>query len=149
MGDDPKEICQRLDELAKSRPSTAETVRKVEMLLLHSREGVQVKAAQTLACWVRPSSKAPLQELLLRTVARRRGTSVRKQIAIALAPFLDDDDADWVLDLYFSTGFTELLPLLQALPGSSVVERIREESQSSTDSRRRAAIFAARTIDDH
>jgi hypothetical protein len=157
--DDPKVICLRLDELAKSAPATAETVRRVEVLLQHRREGVQVKAAQTLARWGRPSSKMPLRELLLRTLARRNGSSVRKQVADALAPFIDAQDAPWVIDLYFSVGgrspalgaalqLNALLPLLCALPPSAVVERVRLEADSPEVNHRRAALIAAQAIGD-
>jgi HEAT repeat protein len=159
MADDPKEICSRLDNLAGSGPPAGPTLRQVEALLRHHREGVQVKAAQTLAKWCRPSSKTPLRELLFRTLSRRHGTSVRGQVARALAPLVNQEDAPWVLDLYFSVTpkrtpsgtllqINALLPLVSALPVSTVAERIREEGMSSDANVRRAALFAAHAVRD-
>jgi hypothetical protein len=159
MADDPREICLRLDRLAKAGAPAAPTLRQVESLLRHRREGVQVKAAQTLATWRRPSSKTPLRELLLRTFSRRHGISVRKEVAKALAPFIGKEDADWVLDLYFSTApkrtpvgtviqINALMPLIAALPASSVAERIGRESKSLEANVRRAALFAAHAVGD-
>jgi hypothetical protein len=159
VADDPREICSRLDRLGKAGAPAAPTLRQVETLLHHRREGVQVKAAQILAKWRRPSSKLPLRELLVRTLSRHRGTSVRCQIAKALAPFISEDDAEWVLDLYFATApkgtllgtviqIKALSPLVSALSPSSVSERIRSESKSTEANVRRAALFAAHAVRD-
>jgi hypothetical protein len=156
---DPQQVSSLLQSYDSISKPSAEMTAEVEALLKSPREGIQVKAAQTLARWRRPSSKSHLREWLLSTYDRRHGSAVRAQAAKALALFIEPKDADWVLDLYFARAprprelsavleIRALLPLVAALPPSAVSQRATAEGESAEVNRRRAAIFALHAVGD-
>jgi hypothetical protein len=157
--DDPRQVSVLLDGYASLARPSSEIAEKVEGYLRSSREGIQVKAAQTLAKWLRPSSKTALREWLLSTYDRRHGSGVRAHAAKTLAPFIKPKDAVWVLDLYFERAprrhqlstileIRALLPLVAALPASAISQRARIEGTSPKINRRRAAVFALHAAGD-
>jgi hypothetical protein len=159
VSDNPTTLSLLLDTYASiSKPSSVMTG-EVEGMLQSRREGIQVKAAQLLAKWQRPSSKIALRQWLSKTLDRKKSPAVRAQAAKALAAFVVSRDAEWILDLYFSEAPRQrvlstmieihaLLPLVAALPSRVIAERARAEAKSPLVNHRRAAVFALHVASD-
>jgi hypothetical protein len=144
--DDPKSACAYLNELALAA-STPDVFSAVVEALQHKKEGIQVCAGRTLARWNDRSAITPLRDWLLASLARAHGHACVGQAAYALARFVGENDAPWVLDLYFgktnSVQKSCLRPLVAALPHAAARERIVNELHAEKASDREAAIRAA------
>jgi hypothetical protein len=142
---DLKAECSRLRGLGRSAP-TLESRRAAIGALSSKFESIQVEGGKLLARWGGKQEVESLKKWLISTCAKPKSHAVRLQAAKALAPWVKLQDADWILDLYFSrTKAGEphfLLPLISALPSKGWRSRIRKEIRSPSVTRRRAAALA-------
>jgi hypothetical protein len=143
---DLKRECARLRELGRSKPN-AESRRVATEGLKSKFESIQVEAGKLLGRWGGAEAVRALREWLLQTCARPKAHAVQSQAAKALAQCVAPQDADWILDLYFSRAKSSqaqfLLPLISALPWTTWRARVKAEASSALVVRRRAAALAA------
>lgn len=136
---------EELRALASCRPRQAE--RDIVMAALTSKwEGLQSVAAQTLGKWGDRASVAALRELWLKVQDRKNGWSIRNVVSTALAECVKEEDASWILDLYFDGQSKWDFGLARAvcrLPVAATRGRILQESRSANILRRRAALDVA------
>src|SRR5215472_5061445 len=142
---DLKVECGRLRELGRSRPT--EESRRIAMNALQSKfESIQVEGGKLLGRWGGREAVISLRDWLVRTCQKPRSHAVQAQAAKALAQCVDPQDAEWILDLYFSRPKSSdahfLLPLICALPWKAWRSRITVEAKSTSVVRRRAAAWA-------
>jgi HEAT repeat protein len=142
---DLKLECARLRELGRSRPTEAS--RRTATDALRSKfESIQVEGGKLLGRWGGRGAVASLREWLLRSCQKPKSHAVRAQAAKALAQCLGPEDAEWILDLYFSRPKSAdaylLLPLIEALPWKTWLSRVSSEAKSRSVIRRRAAALA-------
>lgn len=143
---DLKQVCEDLRSLGRAGPAPEARAILTEHLLRNKWEGVQSCAAQVLAEWGGRESVEALRAWLLSTYERKNGWAINGVAAMALARCVGDEDADWILDLYFGVrGWQrkhDLRPLVVALPFESVRDRFRREARSADRDNRQAVLKA-------
>lgn len=148
----PRQLKQTADHLRSlgERPPTPEARQEIEGYLSSKWEGLQAVAAQVLGAWGGPQSVRALRGLLLHTYEKKYAWAIRGVAVRTLAECVDERDAEWVLDLYFSIKGVlpkhELLPLVTALPVSAVRQRLQREACSADRDNRQAAMKAIATM---
>jgi hypothetical protein len=142
---DLKVECRRLRELGRSQPT--EESRRIATEALRSKfESIQVEGGKLLGRWGGREAVASLREWLGRTCQKPKSHAVLGQAAKALAQCVGPQDAEWILDLYFSRPKSSdayfLLPLICSLPWKAWRSRVTTEAKSPSVVRRRAAALA-------
>jgi HEAT repeat protein len=109
-------------------------------------EGIQAIALDVLGRWGGSDSKVLLRTFLLEAFAREAGWAIRGVAVRNLAPLLTEEDAGWVLDLYFGSldrlQKHELLRLVLALPAEAARPRLVRELRNPDSVNRQAAVKA-------
>jgi HEAT repeat protein len=132
----------RLRALGRSRPN--EESRRLATEALRSKfESIQVEGGKLLGRWGGREAVESLREWLARTCAKPKSHAVQSQAAKALAQCVSSEDAQWILDLYFSrTRGSQphiFVPLICALPSRLWRARVEVEARSTSVVQRRAA----------
>lgn len=142
---DLSELTEGLRMLGK-RPPTRASRTEVMAALKHKHEGIQSVAAQVLGAWGTRDSVAPLRELLIEYQARDSGMAMRGVVVRQLALLVQNEDVDWVLDLYFSESSSmdkhELIPLVQVLNPELARQRLVRALSDADWTNRQAAVKA-------
>jgi|SRR5205823_3946855 len=143
--EDLSELAARLWTLAEQSPTSASRA-EVMAALHHKREGIQSIAAQVLGAWGGRESVEPLRVWLLVCQQRESGWAVRGVAVRQLAQLVESQDANWVLDLYFSVpdwiAKHELLPLVRALAPDVARARLVAGLRDASWMNRHAAVKA-------
>lgn len=108
-------------------------------------EGIQAVAAEVLGAWRDDRSKRALRDWFSATLEREHSWAIRGVAMRELAPMLKSEDADWVLNLYFSASNHllqfELLALASALPDKPGKVLVYEKARDSNPVVRHAALM--------
>ena len=108
---DLKELTRRIQELGENKP-TESSRKEIESYLSSKWEGVQAAAIQALGAWGDRQSFETIKAFLVPLFERERGWTIRGVAIQALSPLITAEDADWVLDLYFTLRYsTDFLPV--------------------------------------
>ena len=143
--DDLSALAARLWSLAEQAPTPA-LRDEVIAGLRHKREGIQSIAAQVLGTWGGRESVETLRQWLLDCQEREFGWAVRGVAIRQLATLVEAQDADWILDLYFTVpGWIakhELFPLVRVLSPEVARERLVGALRDADWVNRQAAVKA-------
>jgi HEAT repeat protein len=133
-------------ETLRGREPTPQRLAQVTAALESKFEGVQAVAVRVLAAWGDAKSLMAARRFLESTIDRKYGWSVRGVAVQALAPTIQQGDADWVLGLCFQRPdqllMHELLPLVLRLPVDAARRRLEAELKSPRWMNRQAAVKA-------
>lgn len=142
------ELQRRVAELRAlgDQPSTAEHRHLVIQALHDKFEGVQSVALRVLGRWGDEESIAAIRSFLEGAFDRKSGWGIRRVACEALLPHVREEDADWVLDLYFELAHWvtkhEVVRLVVALPVQKARHRLVAELRSADHKNRQAAVKA-------
>jgi len=143
--DDLSELAAHLWAFADQPPTPAARA-EVLAALRHKREGIQSIGAQVLGSWGGRESIEPLRRWLLECQEREAGWAVRGVAVDQLARLVEGQDAEWILDLYFSVpGWIakhELFPLVRALKPDVARPRLVAALRDPDWTNRHAAVKA-------
>jgi HEAT repeat protein len=143
-------VTERLRSLGAKRP-TPEARSEVVAALSSKWEGVQAVAAEVLAGWGDRECVGHLRQFLIRCFEREYGWAIRGVVVRALRRVVSEEDAGWVLDLYFSPpGLLpkhELLWLVAALPLAAARGRLVAALRDPRWDNRQAAVKAIGNMD--
>lgn len=123
-----------------SRPPTPESRRDVEGYLFSKWHGLQIVAGRVLGDWGGPESVAALRAWLQRSYAMRHWHNVRQRASDALARCVSAADADWVLDLHFTSpgapGRFDVVQAAAALPLEALTPRLEKVLRDGSHERK-------------
>lgn len=144
-------VAQHLRSLGNG-PPTPPARREVEGYLFNKWQGLQVVAAQVIACWNGAESVIALREWLMRSYAQRHWFHVRGEAARCLAQCITAADADWLLDLYFGlsgpSARHELIPTIVAVPLDAMWPRFEATLRTGTRDQQAGVLQALGWIPD-
>lgn len=124
---DLKQHCDHLHRLGKKSPSKKARL-ELEKALQSKREGIQVVAAKALANWGDPKSIDAIKLLLVEKSKLEARWSAVGAISKLLYPFMNENDIDWVLELYLKESRRQnrfaLIELILSLPYKETEQKL-------------------------
>ena len=140
-----KEQVSRLRQIAEL-PVTQERRAEVLKALESKFEGIQAVALDVLGFWAGRNNLEVIKGFLIDALERQYGWAIRGVAIRNLIPLVASEDAEWILDLYFTRPDLltkhELVQLVTALPPKVARDRLLSGLRSANRLNRQAAVKA-------
>jgi len=153
MNDNPFSIdalCRRLEDYVGSY-ETDERMEEATAALVSNSTKLQIAAAKALGSWGGDRALEKLKNALLESYKNSNRFQLRGAIILELSTCIRDQDADWLLDLFFSVqgiwNKHELLPAVIGLAPDIAGNRLFAEIIAKDRDNRHAAMKAIAHMD--
>jgi HEAT repeat protein len=147
--DELKNLTERIRAIAEM-PETPDRRALAYDALGNKWEGIQAIAIQALGRWGGCESVTKLRAFLEDAFQRKSDHGIRGVAVRNLVGLITEEDADWILDLYFGLPESvlkhEIAPLVSVLPPHAARARLQAELRSANRLNRRAAVRAIGTM---